>query len=101
MSSKNHLNYEKGLPWVIPGRGVLIEKPLRYAHSACCFNRIESTFQSGFTKVCHCVWFFYCGAGGIRTLVQTRNKQAFYMLILLLVFEQNKEISILSFVLAS
>ena len=27
------------------------------------------------------------GVGGIRTLVQTSNTQAFYMLILLLVFE--------------
>lgn len=28
-----------------------------------------------------------CGAGGIRTLVQTGNTQAFYMLILLLIFD--------------
>lgn len=28
----------------------------------------------------------FCGVGGIRTLVQTSNTQAFYMLILLLVF---------------
>jgi len=30
---------------------------------------------------------FFCGVGGIRTLVQTSNTQAFYMLILLLIFE--------------
>lgn len=29
----------------------------------------------------------FCGAGGIRTLVQTSNTQAFYMLILLFIFD--------------
>jgi len=50
--------------------------------------------------------FFYSalgksGAGGIRTLVQTRNKRAFYMLILLLVFEIRKETNTLILTLAS
>ena len=34
-----------------------------------------------------------CGAGGNRTLVQTSDKCAFYMLSLLLVFENNQGIS--------
>ena len=37
----------------------------------------------------------HCGAGGSRTLVQTRNNYAFYILILLLVFELCKETDIL------
>lgn len=36
----------------------------------------------GFSKIL----ILHCGVGGIRTLVQTSNTQAFYMLILLLVF---------------
>ena len=38
---------------------------------------------------------FFCGAGGSRTLVQTRNNYAFYILILLLVFVPGKETDIL------
>ena len=38
---------------------------------------------------------FFCGAGGSRTLVQTRNNHAFYILILLLFFELCKETDIL------
>ena len=37
----------------------------------------------------------FSGAGGSRTLVQTRNNYAFYILILLLVFELCKETDIL------
>ena len=40
-------------------------------------------------------FFLFCGAGGSRTLVQTRNNYAFYILILLLVFELCKETDIL------
>lgn len=36
----------------------------------------------------------FCGAAGFRTLVQTRNQYAFYMLIPLLIFVQNPEKSI-------
>ncbi len=43
----------------------------------------------------------FCGAGGSRTLVQTRNPQAFYMLMLLLFFVQGKETAILNLVLSS
>ena len=32
-----------------------------------------------------------CGAGGSRTLVQTSSKSAFYVLILLLIFECRSE----------
>ena len=39
------------------------------------------------TKPCKSIIYrVFCGAGGIRTLVQTSNTQAFYMLILLLIF---------------
>ncbi len=38
---------------------------------------------------------FFSGAGGSRTLVQTRNNYAFYILILLLFFELSKETDIL------
>ena len=35
-----------------------------------------------------------CGAAGSRTLVQTRNEYAFYMLSWLLIFESRLEINI-------
>ena len=50
------------------GRGIKKENPLKL---------------SGFSVV-------FCGDGGSRTLVQTRNPQAFYMLIPLLVFVTRK-----------
>ena len=37
--------------------------------------------------------FIICGAGEIRTLVQTRNQEAFYKFILLLVFEYKPEVN--------
>ena len=44
---------------------------------------------------------FNCGAGGSRTLVQTRNNHAFYMLILPLVFVKSKGTDTLSPTLSS
>lgn len=38
----------------------------------------------------------FCGTGGSRTLVQTRNNQAFYILILLLIFIAGKGTNTLS-----
>ena len=38
----------------------------------------------------------WCGDGGSRTLVQTRNPQGFYMLIQLLVFVPGKEADVLN-----
>ena len=43
---------------------------------------------------------FKSGAGGSRTLVQTRNTHAFYMLILLLIFESCKETNTLNMTLS-
>ena len=36
-------------------------------------------------------FIFFCGAAGNRTLVQTRNQYAFYMLSRLLVFDDSPE----------
>ena len=46
---------------------------------------MKEDFQQTFTYKMLNGFSIYCGAGGIRTLVQTRNYCAFYALITLLI----------------
>lgn len=53
------------------------------------FSRYQKAPKSAPIKIKPCkliIYRVFCGVGGIRTLVQTSNTQAFYMLILLLIF---------------
>ena len=61
----------------------------------------KNPHNSLITRVFDEIQYFKSGAGGSRTLVQTRNTQAFYMLILSLVFDKSKETDTLNLNLAS
>ena len=49
-------------------------------------THLKSGCENGYNRCNLLIINGFCGVGGIRTLVQTSNTQAFYMLILLLVF---------------
>ena len=63
-------------------------------------TNIKKTLTYSWYISVFCGWFEKSGAGGSRTLVQTRNTHAFYMLILLLIFESCKETNTLNMTLS-
>ena len=53
-------------------------------------THLKSGCENGYNRCNLLIINGFCGVGGIRTLVQTSNTQAFYMLILRLVFDRKQ-----------